>query len=179
MSRIGKEPVKIKEGGKVEIDGRKMFFTGPKGDLNLVIPEGLDIEIKDDEIVVLKKQDNKKVNALWGTFRTLVFNNVKGVTEGFEKKLEVSGVGYRVKLNGVKLEMSLGWNHPVFVDPPEGIFFDVPDEATIIVKGHDKQLVGQVAAKIREYRKTEPYKGKGIKYEGEYVRRKSAKKVTA
>ncbi len=180
MSRIGKEPITIEKDAKVEIKGKEINFSGPKGELHLTLPEGIDAELNaENQIIVTKKKEDKKTNSLWGTNRTLIANCIEGVTKGFEKKLEISGVGYRVKLNGEKLEMTLGWNHPVFVEPPVGISFDVPDEVTIIVKGHDKQLVGQVAAKIREFRKTEPYKGKGIKYEGEYVRRKSAKKAVA
>ena len=180
MSRIGSNPIKIEEGAKVEIQGKDISFSGPKGELSLILPEGISAEMNENsEIVVKKEKDNKSTQALWGTYRSLIANCIEGVTKGFEKKLELSGVGYRVKLTGNKLEMSLGWNHPIFVEPPEGIAFDVPDEVTILVKGYDKQLVGQVAARIREYRKTEPYKGKGIKYEGEQVRRKSVKKATA
>ncbi len=179
MSRIGKEPVKIEEGVTVERDERKLFFKGPLGELSLKLPYHLDVEITEGEILVKKLKDSQKVNALSGTYRSLINNCIIGVAKGFEKKLEVSGVGYRVKMSGEKLEMSLGWNHPVFVEPPEGIKFETPDEVTIIVKGYDKQLVGEVAAKIREHRKTEPYKGKGIKYEGEVVRRKSVKKAVA
>jgi large subunit ribosomal protein L6 len=179
MSRIGKEPVKIEDGVTVEKDGKKLTFKGPLGELKLTLLREIDVEIKDGEITVTKTKDNKRVNSLYGTYRSLINNCVIGVTKGYEKKLEVSGVGYRVKMNGEKLEMSLGWNHPVFVEPPEGIKFETPDEVTIIVKGHDKQLVGEVTARIREYRKTEPYKGKGIKYEGEMVRRKSVKKAVA
>ena len=179
MSRIGSEPVKIEEGVNVEKKGNKFLFSGPKGELELTLPESIDAEIKEGEIVVSKKVENNKAHALWGTIRSLISNNVEGVKNGFEKKLELSGVGYRAKLDGEKLEMSLGWNHPIIVEPPERISFEVPDEVTIIVKGIDKQLVGRVASQIREYRKTEPYKGKGIKYEGENVRRKSPKKVAA
>lgn len=179
MSRIGKEPVKIEDGVTVEKDGRRLFFKGPLGELNLKLPYYLDAEIRDGEITVKKLKESKKNNSLFGTYRSLINNCIMGVSKGFEKKLEVSGVGYRVKMNGEKLEMSLGLNHPVFVEPPEGIKFETPDEVSIIVKGYDKQLVGEVTARIREYRKTEPYKGKGIKYEGEYVRRKSVKKAVA
>jgi large subunit ribosomal protein L6 len=179
MSRIGREPVKIEDGVTVEKEGKELTFKGPLGELKLNLLREIDVEIKDGEITVTKTKDNKRVNSLYGTYRSLINNCVIGVTKGYEKKLEVSGVGYRVKMNGEKLEMSLGWNHPVFVEPPEGIKFETPDEVTIIVKGHDKQLVGEVTARIREYRKTEPYKGKGIKYEGEMVRRKSVKKAVA
>ncbi len=179
MSRIGSEPVKIEEGVKVEKGDKKLLFSGPQGNLELTLPDGVDVEIKDDEIVVIKKVENNKIHALWGTVRSLIANNIEGVAKGFQKKLELSGVGYRAKLDGTTLEMSLGWNHPIIVEPPEGIVFEVPDDTTIIVKGSDKQLVGRVASQIREYRKTEPYKGKGIKYEGENVRRKSPKKVGA
>ena len=179
MSRIGSEPVKIEDGVTVEKEGKKMSFKGPLGELKLKLPREIDAEIKDGEITVTKTKDNKRVNSLYGTYRSLINNCVLGVSKGYEKKLEVSGVGYRVKMNGNNLEMTLGWNHPIIVQPPEGIVFETTDEVTIIVKGYDKQKVGEVAARIREYRKTEPYKGKGIKYEGEIVRRKSVKKAVA
>ena len=179
MSRVGKEPIKIEDGVTVEQEGKFITFKGPLGELSLKIPFFLLVEIKGGEIVIEGKKENKKTNALLGTYRSLMNNCMIGVTKGFEKKLEVSGVGYRVKMTGEKLEMSLGWNHPVFVEPPKGITFETPDEVTIIVKGYDKQLVGEIAARIREYRKMEPYKGKGIKYEGEFVRRKSVKKAVA
>lgn len=179
MSRIGKEPVKIEQGVTVEKDGKRLTFKGPLGELTLKLTREVDVDIKDDEIVVKKLKENKKARALWGTYRTLINNCIVGVTKGYQKKLEVSGVGYRVKMTGDNLEMTLGWNHPVIVEPPEGISFETPDEVTIIIKGHDKVLVGQVTARIREYRKTEPYKGKGIKYEGEVARRKSVKKAVA
>ncbi len=179
MLRIGKEPVKIEEGVTVEKEGKKLTFKGSLGELNLILPREIDAEIKEEEIIVTKTKDNKRVNSLYGTYRSLINNCVIGVKKGFEKKLEVSGVGYRVKMSGNNLEMSLGLNHPIFVEPPQGITIETPDEVTIIIKGYDKQLVGEVAARIREYRKTEPYKGKGIKYEGEIVRRKSVKKAVA
>ncbi len=179
MSRIGKEPVKIEEGVNVEKKDQVFNFKGPLGELTLTLPDGIDADINDGEIIVKKTKENKNTQALFGTFRSLINSCVIGVSKGFEKKLEISGVGYRVKLNGEKLELSLGWNHPVFVEPPQGITFEVPDEVTIIVKGYDKQMVGETAAKIREFRKTEPYKGKGIKYEGEFVRRKSVKKAVS
>jgi large subunit ribosomal protein L6 len=178
MSRIGSNPIKIEEGVNIEVNGQELNFSGPKGTLFLTLPRSIAIKIEDNsEIVVSKKEDTKEADALWGTSRSLIANCVEGVSKGFQKKLEISGVGFRVKLVGENLEMSLGLNHPIVIEPPEGISFDVPDEVTIIVNGFDKQLVGQVAAKIREYHKTEPYKGKGIKYEGEYVRRKSVKKA--
>ncbi len=179
MSRIGSNPIKIEDGVSVDINGQELSVTGPKGTLALTLPDSIGVETNNDsEIIVSKKEDTKEAEALWGTYRSLIANNIEGVSKGFQKKLEISGVGYRVKLVGENLEMSLGWNHPIVIEPPEGIDFDVPDEVTVIVNGFDKQLVGQVAAKIREYHKTEPYKGKGIKYEGEYVRRKSVKKAT-
>lgn len=179
MSRIGLEPVKIEKGVTIERDERNLKFKGPLGELGLRLPREMDVEITETEIKVKKLKENRRTQALFGTYRSLINNCIIGITKGYEKKLEVSGVGYRVKMDGEKLEMSLGWNHPVFVVPPEGITFEAPDEVTIIVKGFDKQLVGEVAAKIREFRKTEPYKGKGIKYEGEFVRRKSVKKAVA
>ncbi len=179
MSRIGSEPVKIKEGVIIERDERNLKFKGPLGELGLRLPRDMDVEITDTEIMVKKLKENKNTQSLFGTYRSLINNCIVGITEGFQKKLEISGVGYRVKMSGEKIEMTLGWNHPIIVEPPEGIKFEAPDEVTIIVKGFDKQLVGEVSAKIREYRKTEPYKGKGIKYEGEFVRRKSVKKAVS
>ena len=179
MSRISKEPVKIEDGVTVEKEGKKLSFKGPLGELSLKLPREIEAEVKDGEIIVTRTKENKRVRSLHGTYRSLINNCVIGVNKGYEKKLEVSGVGYRVKMSGTDLEMTLGWNHPVIVQPPEGITFEAPDEVTIVVKGFDKQKVGEVAAKIREYRKTEPYKGKGIKYEGEVVRRKSVKKAVA
>lgn len=179
MSRVGFNPITIEKDVQVSINGSDMAFKGPKGELKLTLPEGITADIDGETINVKRSSETKAVKSLHGTFRSLIANQIKGVKDGYQKKLEVSGVGYRVKMNGVKLEMTLGWNHPVFVEPPMGITFETPDEVTILVSGIDKELVGKVAARVREYRKTEPYKGKGIKYEGEYVRRKSAKKSAA
>lgn len=177
MSRIGEEPVKIEEGVEARIEGKEIFVKGPKGELKVTLPDVLDAEEKDGSIVVSKSNDEKLTKSLHGTFRVLIFNAVKGVKDGYEKKLELVGVGYRAKIEGTTLVMNLGWNHPVKVEPVEGIEIAVPDETTVLIKGIDKQLVGEFAAKIREIRKPEAYKGKGIRYEGEYIKIKTPKVV--
>ena len=177
MSRIGEEPVKIEEGVEIRIEGKEIFVKGPKGELKVTLPDVLSAEEKDGSIVVSKSNDEKLTKSLHGTFRVLIFNAVKGVKDGYEKKLELVGVGYRAKIEGTTLVMNLGWNHPVKVEPVEGIEIAVPDETTVLIKGIDKQLVGEFAAKIREIRKPEAYKGKGIRYEGEYIKIKTPKVV--
>lgn len=177
MSRIGEEPVKIEEGVEIRIEGKEIFVKGPKGELKVTLPDVLSAEEKDGSIVVSKSNDEKLTKSLHGTFRVLIFNAVKGVKDGYEKKLELVGVGYRAKIEGTTLVMNLGWNHPVKVEPADGIEITVPDETTILIKGIDKQLVGEFAAKIREIRKPEAYKGKGIRYEGEYIKIKTPKVV--
>ncbi|WKZ30770.1 MAG: 50S ribosomal protein L6 [Candidatus Dojkabacteria bacterium] len=179
MSRVGINPIKIEEGVDVNINGNVVSVKGPKGEIVHTLPAELTVEVKDGQIVVGRKDDERFSRSIHGTFRALLAGAVAGVKDGFEKKLELVGVGYRVRMEGANLSLSLGLTHPVVVEPVEGIQYEVPDEVTIIVKGHDKQKVGEVAARIREIKKPEPYKGKGIRYEGEYVRRKSAKAVTA
>lgn len=179
MSRIGIQPVKIEEGVTVEVKDSVVSFKGAKGELALNIPGGLTVEVKDGEVIVGRLDETKPTRSLHGTIRSLIANNVKGVKEGYRKTLNLVGVGYRVNLQGSKISMNLGWNHPVEFVAPEGITFEVPDETTINVDGIDKQLVGEVSAKIRAVRKPEPYKGKGIRYSDEQVRRKSRKVVTA
>jgi len=176
MSRIGKQPILIPENVEIKIDGQLIMVKGPKGDLKWELPEEIALEIKEGQIILSPKKQTKKAIALWGTSRSLVFNLVQGVTQGFEKKLEIEGVGYRAELQGKKLILHLGYSHPVEIEAPEGIEFQV-DKNIITVKGIDKQLVGQVAAQIRSKRKPEPYKGKGIRYLGEEIRRKAGKKA--
>lgn len=175
MSRIGQEPIKIEEGVQVNIEGSKVLVSGSGKETVIELPEELKAEIKDGEILVSRSNDEKFTKSVHGTYRVLLSNAVKGIKDDFEKKLELVGVGYRARMEGTTLVMSLGWNHPVKVESPEGITIEVPEETKIVIKGHDKQKIGQFAAKIRGIRKPEPYKGKGIRYEGEYVRKKSSK----
>jgi len=176
MSRIGKNPVTITSGVTVEIKGDEVKVKGPKGELSQVFNKLVKIEQKDTEIIVSSTDDSKEASAMWGLYRSLLANMVAGVTNGFSKKLVITGVGYKVALKGKDLELQLGFSHPVEVKAPAGIEFEVdPKKNTIEVKGIDKQLVGEVAANIRKWRKPEPYKGKGIAYEGEYIPRKAGK----
>lgn len=175
MSRIGKQPIIVPEGVKVEIEGNLVTVAGPKGELKKEFSSKVDITQKDNQVIVsVKNQEDKEEAALWGLTRSIVANMVQGVTEGFEKKLEISGVGYKAAISGEKLVLNVGFSHPVEYKIPEGI--DVTVEKNIItISGADKQLVGQVAAEIRSVRKPEPYKGKGIKYVDEVIRRKVGK----
>ena len=176
MSRIGRMPIAIPAGVTVEIaENNKVTVKGPKGTLERVLPAEMDIKQEGSEIVVSRPNDLKKMKSLHGLTRTLIHNMIIGVTEGYEKKLEVNGVGYRAQKQGKKLVLSLGYSHPVEMEDPEGLTVEVPNQTELIVKGIDKQLVGNYAAKIRDWRKPEPYKGKGIRYAGEVVRRKEGK----
>lgn len=175
MSRIGKQPVTIPAGVEVKIDGHIVNVKGPKGELTREFNPMMTIKQEGDEITVTRPDDSREARSLHGLTRTLIHNMVVGVSEGFSKKLELVGVGYRASLKGKDLEMSLGFSHPVKVTPPEGIVFEVPSQTEILVKGASKEQVGQVAADVRAWRKPEPYKGKGIRYEGEHVRRKLGK----
>jgi large subunit ribosomal protein L6 len=176
MSRIGNSPVTVPSGVDVKIDGAKVTVKGPKGELSHDLPEGVGIRAEEDTLVLERTSAEPEVRALHGLSRSLVQNMVTGVTEGFQKNLEIVGVGFRAQPKGDKsLELSLGFSHPVVVDAPEGITFKVPQPTEIEVHGIDKQLVGQVAANIRKWRKPEPYKGKGVRYAGEHVRRKAGK----
>lgn len=176
MSRIGRMPIAVPAGVTVDIaENNKVTVKGPKGELTRVLPEAMDIKKDGEEIVVTRPNDLKKNKALHGLTRTLIYNMVIGVTEGYEKVLEVNGVGYRAQKQGKKLVLSLGYSHPVEMEDPEGLTVEVPNQTELIVKGIDKQLVGNYAAKIRDWRKPEPYKGKGIRYAGEVVRRKEGK----
>src|SRR5215469_4060388 len=177
MSRIGKKPIDVPAGVLVSVDPGRVTVSGPKGELRQVVPTRIGISQEDGTIVVTRPTERGEDRALHGLTRTLVANMVEGVTQGFEKRLEIQGVGYRAQLKGTDLELNVGYSHPVLIKPRVGITFDVPTPTEIVVKGTDKQMVGQTAAEIRKVRKPEPYKGKGIRYEGEYVRRKVGKRA--
>lgn len=177
MSRIGKQPIEIPEGVEIKIDQGEIKVKGPKGELVQDIPREIEIVVEEKKIIVKLKKKTTNAPALWGLLRSLIFNMIEGVTQGFEKQLEIEGVGYRVALEDNKLILSLGYSHPVNVEAPDGIEFKV-DKNLITISGIDKQLVGQVAAYIRAKKKPEPYKGKGIHYFGEVIRRKAGKKTT-
>ena len=176
MSRIGKAPITVPSGVEVKIQGRQVAVKGPKGELDIEVPGDITVR-QDGEVLLVERPDDERQNrALHGLTRSLVNNMVLGVTEGFSKELQIVGVGYRAAAKGSNaLELQLGFSHPVNVEAPDGITFDVPEPTRIIVSGTDKQVVGQVAADIRSYRKPEPYKGKGVRYLGEHVARKAGK----
>jgi large subunit ribosomal protein L6 len=176
MSRIGKKPVPVPAGVTASIDGGLLSVKGPKGTLTLPLRDEISYTVDGDGILVKPANDTKQARAFWGMQRTLVQNLVTGVTEGFTKTLEITGVGYRANAQGKTLKLQLGYSHDVNFDVPEGITIATPDQTTINITGIDKQKVGQVAAEIRRWRKPEPYKGKGIKYRGEYIFRKEGKK---
>ena len=175
MSRIGKQPIPVPSGVDVKIDGSTVTVKGPKGELSQTFTDVLAIELNDGALVVTRPDDSRTARSLHGLTRTLLSNMVTGVSEGYSKNLEIVGVGYRAALKGSDLELQLGFSHPVVVAAEPGITFEVPQPTKITVRGIDKQQVGQVAADIRKWRKPEPYKGKGVRYEGEYVRRKLGK----
>ncbi|MFY9120057.1 MAG: 50S ribosomal protein L6 [Syntrophomonadaceae bacterium] len=175
MSRIGKKPITLPKGVEITVNDNMVTVKGPKGTLSQAIPQGITVARQDDQIVVERPNDNKQNRSYHGLTRALLANMVQGVSEGFERKLELVGVGYRAQLQGKKLVINIGFSHPVEVEPPEGIEFEVPAVTKITVKGIDKQLVGNTAAVIRDIRRPEPYKGKGIKYENEVIRRKAGK----
>lgn len=176
MSRIGLKPIEIPAGVEINLDEKNhMVVKGPKGQLEQKIDKDMIIEIKDNVINVVRPSENKKHKSLHGLTRTLIANMIEGVTKGYQKTLEIVGVGYRASKQGKKLVLNLGFSHPVEMEDPEGIEVEVPANTKIVVKGIDKQTVGNYAAVIRAWRKPEPYKGKGIRYEGEYVRRKEGK----
>jgi large subunit ribosomal protein L6 len=177
MSRIGRKPIPLPEAVTVEIAPGQVAVKGPKGELNQQLSPDMNVEQADSEVTVQRPTDRGEHRALHGLTRSLIANMVEGVTNGFEKQLEIQGVGYRAQLKGKNLEMALGYSHPVTVVPPEGIEFVVPQPTEIVVRGIDKQLVGQVAADIRKRRPPEPYKGKGIRYRGEHVARKVGKRA--
>jgi large subunit ribosomal protein L6 len=177
MSRIGRKPIPVPDGVTVTIEETEVRVKGPRGELSERIHPDMNVEQKDGELVVTRPTDRGEHKALHGLTRTLIANMVEGVTNGYEKALEIQGVGYRAALKGKNLELSLGYSHPVNIEAPEGIEFEVPQPTRIVVKGISKQAVGEIAAKIRKQRPPEPYKGKGIRYEGEYVARKVGKRA--
>ncbi|NLB51743.1 MAG: 50S ribosomal protein L6 [Syntrophomonadaceae bacterium] len=175
MSRIGKKPISLPKDVKFSVEGNVITVKGSKGSLSQQLPADISVQQEDDQLIVARPSDDKQTRAFHGLSRALIANMVEGVTNGFEKKLELVGVGYRAQMQGKKLVINIGFSHPVEVEPPEGIEFEVPAATKITVKGIDKQLVGNTAAHIRAIRKPEPYKGKGIKYENEVIRRKAGK----
>ena len=175
MSRIGKQPIEIPGGVSVEVAGDTVKVNGPGGKLEQKINTDMKVTVADGEVKVERPSDEREHRALHGLTRSLIANMVEGVTKGYQKNLEIQGVGYRAALQGKDLELQLGFSHPVPFPAPEGIEFEVPAPNRISIKGIDKQLVGETAARIRRIRKPEPYKGKGIRYEGEYVRKKAGK----
>lgn len=175
MSRIGKRPVPVPDKVNVTIDGQAVSVKGPKGELSRVLPEGVVISQEDDGVTVVPANESRRSRERHGLCRTLIANMIEGVTVGYQKRLEIQGVGYRAQVQGQKLNMSLGYSHPVVFDPPEGIQFAVENNTNVIVSGIDKEVVGNIAAKIRDARPPEPYKGKGVRYAGEYIRRKAGK----
>jgi large subunit ribosomal protein L6 len=177
MSRIGKRPIELPAGVSISISPGRVMVNGPLGELSQGIPQRISVEQGDGELVVKRPTERGEDRALHGLARSLVANMVEGVTKGFEKRLEIQGIGYRATLRGTALELNVGYSHPVVKDAPDGITFDVPTPTEIVVKGIDKQQVGQVAAEIRKVRPPEPYKGKGIRYQGEYVARKVGKRA--
>ncbi len=175
MSRIGKLPIPVPAGVEVKIDGQIVEVKGPKGTLTHTVPAPIAVALEESTVVVTRPNDERLARSLHGLTRTLIANNIQGVTEGFTKGLEIVGTGYRVAAKGSALEFALGYSHPITVEPPAGISFTVDGNTKVTVHGIDKQAVGEVAANIRKLRKPEPYKGKGVRYAGEVVRRKAGK----
>jgi large subunit ribosomal protein L6 len=175
MSRIGKQPIPIPSGVEVKVDGSSVSVKGPKGELSGTYDPSMKIETADGVVTVTRPDDSREHRSLHGLTRTLIANMVIGVSEGYSKSLDIIGVGYRAAMKGSDLEMQLGFSHPVLITPPTGIKFEVPAPTKVVVSGIDKQQVGQIASEVRGWRPPEPYKGKGVRYEGEYVRRKLGK----
>lgn len=175
MSRIGRAPIEIPAGVDVTINGNVIDVKGPKGNLSKEVHPDMQLELSEGSLLVTRPSDNKEHRSLHGLTRSLIANMIQGVTAGFTRNLEIVGVGYRAAMQGTKLVLSLGYSHPIEVEPAAGIEIEVPSPTKISVKGIDKELVGQTAANIRDFRRPEPYLGKGIRYEGEYVRRKAGK----
>ena len=177
MSRIGKKPIEIPDGVTVSLAPGRVTVNGPKGELSQAVSPAMKIDQSNGTLTVERPTNRGEHRALHGLTRSLIANMVEGVTNGFEKRLEIQGVGYRARLHGKALELMLGYSHPVSISAPEGIEFEVPQPTEVIVRGIDKQLVGEIAARIRKQRPPEPYKGKGIRYAGEHVRRKVGKRA--
>jgi large subunit ribosomal protein L6 len=179
MSRIGRKPVPILKGVRVEQSNGTVKVMGPRGELTAAVHPDISVELKENELLVTTSVEDKQHKALHGLWRAVLNNMIRGVAEGYQRKLEIVGVGYRAEMKGSKLQLQLGYSHPILFAPPDGIKVETPAPTNIVVGGIDRQLVGQVAAKIRSFRPPEPYKGKGIKYEGEYIRRKAGKAAAA
>jgi large subunit ribosomal protein L6 len=177
MSRIGRQPIAIPDGVEVEVKPGTVRVKGPKGELTQVVSREMKVAVDDGTVTVERPTDRGEHRALHGLTRSLIANMVEGVTEGYERRLEIQGVGYRAQLKGKALEMSLGFSHPVTVQAPDGIEFEVPQPTEVVVRGIDKQLVGEMAARVRKNRPPEPYKGKGVRYAGEHVPRKVGKRA--
>jgi large subunit ribosomal protein L6 len=177
MSRIGRQPIELPSGVSVSISPGRVMVNGPLGELSQEVPQRMKVEQQDGSVLVSRPTDRGDDRALHGLTRSLIANMVEGVTKGFEKRLELQGVGYRAAMQGADLRLDVGYSHPVVIKAPQGISFEVPTQTEIVVKGVAKQQVGQIAAEIRKVRPPEPYKGKGIRYQGEYVRRKVGKRA--
>jgi large subunit ribosomal protein L6 len=177
MSRIGRQPIEVPAGVSVSVSPGRVMVNGPLGELSQQVPTRMQVEQQDGTIVVSRPTERGEDRALHGLTRSLIANMVEGVTKGFEKRLELQGVGYRAAMQGADLRLDVGYSHPVVIKAPQGISFEVPTQTEIVVKGVAKQQVGQIAAEIRKVRPPEPYKGKGIRYQGEYVRRKVGKRA--
>jgi len=175
MSRIGRKPIEIPEGVEIDVQTGAVTVKGPKGELEQALDRDMKVSVADGTLTVERPTDRGEHRALHGLTRSLIANMVEGVTDGFERRLEIQGVGYRANLKGKTLEMALGYSHPVSIEAPEGIEFEVPQPTEVVVRGIDKQLVGEIAARVRKSRPPEPYKGKGVRYETEVVRRKEGK----
>ena len=175
MSRVGRKPISIVKGVTVSQKDGKVMVKGPKGELSATVHPEITVEIKPTEVHVSRHADDGAHRALHGLWRALIQNMINGVTQGYSQKLEIVGVGYRAEMKGKKLQLVLGYSHPILFGPPEGVNVEAPTQTSILISGIDKQLIGLVAAKIRSFRPPEPYKGKGVKYEGEYIRRKAGK----
>ena len=176
MSRVGKKPIPAPSGVTVSVKGQDVSVKGPKGTLNFRAHDDVEVAFGNGELSVKPRHETPRARALWGTTRAVIANQIKGVTQGFEKNLEMTGVGYRAAMQGKNLQMQLGYSHEILYTPPEGITIAVGKPTEIKISGIDAQIVGQVAAEIRSYRPPEPYKGKGVRYVGEYIRRKEGKK---
>jgi large subunit ribosomal protein L6 len=177
MSRIGKKPIEIPEGVTIDVGDGVVSVKGPRGELSQAVSPGMRIEQSNGTLTVERPSDRGQHRSLHGLTRSLIANMVEGVTNGYEKRLQIQGVGYRARLQGKALELAVGYSHPISIPPPDGIEFDVPQPTEVVVRGIDKQLVGEIAAQVRKQRPPEPYKGKGIRYVGEHVRRKVGKRA--
>jgi len=179
VSRVGRKPIPLASGVKITKNAQDVVVKGPKGELTARVHDDIGFDVKDNQILVTRSSESKPVRSLHGLWRALLANMVKGVTDGYTQKLELVGVGYKAEMKGKKVQLALGYSHPILFAPPESIKIETPAPTNITISGIDKQLVGQVAAKLRSFRPPEPYKGKGVKYEGEYVRRKAGKAASA